>query len=211
MLASPMAFDFGRSYAGAIDRLDWSRVEALYREMEDEGRSMLADGGVDPSAISVTRSADMRYVGQGHEISVSMPLTGFTAPSFQEEMRVRFNDAYRKTFGRHLEDMSIEALNWRSTVAGPKPDVSIKLYREISGMSQRSGASVAQAVKSKRPVYFEEVKTYVETDVYDRFRLHPGMAVNGPAIIEENNSTTVLGPSGSAEIDDYHSLILHVR
>lgn len=210
MLASPMAFDFGRSYAGVIDRMDWSRVDALYREMDDEGRAMLVDGGVDPAAITVLRSADMRYVGQGHEISVSMPLTGLTAASFPEEMKTRFNDAYRKTFGRHLDGMPIEALNWRATVSGPKPEVSIKLYRDISDMDQRAGTTADQAIKGVRPAYFEEFKAYREIPVYDRFRLHPGMAVKGPAIIEENNSTTVLGPSGSAEIDDYHSLILHL-
>jgi N-methylhydantoinase A len=208
MLASPMAFDFGRSYAGAIDRLDWKRVKELYQEMEDEGRAMLADGGVDASAVSIVRSADMRYVGQGHEISVSIPLTGLTAPDFPEQMKTRFNDAYRSTFGRHLDDIAIEALNWRCTVRGPRPEVSIKLYKEISAVAQEKKGR--DPVKGRRQVYFEETKGYVETNVYDRFLLQPGMVVNGPAVIEENNSTTILGPSGTAEVDGYHSLILHV-
>jgi N-methylhydantoinase A len=94
----------------------------------------------------------------------------------------------------------LEALNWRSVVSGPRPDLTIS-----GGMA--SGAGAAPAPKKHRRAYFPEARGYVETPVYDRYALLPGVRLAGPAIVEERESTTVIGPGAAITVDEHRTLI----
>jgi len=85
----------------------------------------------------------------------------------------------------------IEALNWRVTTAGPAPDVTM----------QPSAPSSGSARKGTRRAWFAETQAYVETPVYDRYALGPGVKFSGPAIVEERESTAVVGPGGRCRVD----------
>src|SRR5437773_1992112 len=81
LLAAPLAFDFVRTGRQRLDHADWSAVNALFAEMEAEGRALLDRAGVAPSDVTVSRIAEMRYVGQGHEVEASLPLAELSAAS----------------------------------------------------------------------------------------------------------------------------------
>jgi N-methylhydantoinase A len=97
----------------------------------------------------------------------------------------------------------LEALNWRAVVSGPRPD-----FPGASAEGGRAGAiSGPPQTKSTRRAYFPEAGDYVQTPVYDRYALAPGARLTGPAIVEERESTTVVGPGAMLTVDAHRTLI----
>jgi len=198
-LVAPLAFDYVRSYPGALADLDWAHVTALLDEMADEGRATLAASGVPAAALTVRRSADVRYRGQGHEVAVPLPADalGADAPSVVED---GFMGVYRRLYGRVAEGVPLEAVSWRVVVSGPRP--SLELRAPAGG-----DTDAATARKGERPIYLPERGEHTVVPIYDRYRLAPGAAFNGPAIVEERESTAIIG-GGTITVDEYRNLIV---
>jgi N-methylhydantoinase A/oxoprolinase/acetone carboxylase beta subunit len=114
-----------------------------------------------------------------------------------------FEAEYRRRYGVFLSDRPIQALNWRLSVTGPRPDV--RLRTEDPGP-----ADAGAAVRTRRPAYFPESGGFVDVPVYDRDLLRPGMRADGPAIIEEREATTVVGPGDRLTVDAAGNLRLAV-
>ncbi|MGI8423783.1 MAG: hydantoinase/oxoprolinase family protein [Chloroflexota bacterium] len=196
VLAAPLAFDYVRSHYGVLAGLDWGAVDELYEEMEEEGRRVLARAGVQVDSVTVTRTADMRLYGQAHQISVPIPATRLDADS-AFVVAEGFERAYRALYGRTAPGVAVEAISWRVTVSGPRPSLSLR----------RTPAAAADAKKGERAVYFPETG-FTPTPVYDRYALAPGAAFEGPAVIEERESTAIIGPGASVRVDDQSSLVV---
>ncbi len=204
LLAAPLAFDFVRTAPQPLDQAQWEGVNRLYLEMEAEGRAILGAAGVTGSAVSIRRTAEMRYVGQGHEVEVPVPLGRLGGESL-ETLTQNFEVAYRALYGRTASGVAIEALNWRLVVSGPPHEMRM----EGSGGARATRGGRPDALKRRRPAYFAEARGFLETPVYDRYRLAPGATVEGPAIVEERESTAVIGPGGRVTVDE--TLALHVE
>jgi N-methylhydantoinase A len=197
LLAAPLAFDFARSAYGRLDALDWAQVNALLDEMAAEGRALLTRSGAPPDAITIERTAEMRYVGQGHEVAVPLPagrLGAGRAPAIAEA----FRRAYTALYGRPGPDVPLEVMHWRVTCSGPSPDVDPVAPRAAAGAAHTG----------QRPAYFPEAGGFVPTPVFDRYALTPGAVVRGPAIVEERESTLVVGPRGRARVDARLNIIV---
>ncbi len=224
LLAAPLAFDFVRTGQERLDRADWPAINRRFAEMEEEGRALLARAGVAPTDVGLARIAEMRYAGQGHEVECRVPLGALSTESLPA-ITASFESAYRALYHRLPQGVPIEALNWRLTVSGPKPtseptgrpepgrDVgagSARPARAEGGLTQaRSGsARGANPLKATRMAYFAEAGGFVETPVYDRYALRPGAGFTGPAIVEERESTAVVGPGGRCRVDDGLALIV---
>ena len=202
-LTAPLAFDFVRSWRGRLDALDWQRANALLAEMEAEGRTLLEQSGVAPEQIRHQRMADIRYVGQGHEIQVPLPggrLDGESIPGILRS----FEETYRRLYERLSESVPVEILNWRVVSSSPAPQVRLR-----AGENGQSAASTVR--KGTRRAYFPELGGYVETPVYDRYGLSPGASFAGPAIVEERESTVIVGPDGRFRIDEQLNLIIELQ
>jgi N-methylhydantoinase A/oxoprolinase/acetone carboxylase beta subunit len=202
-LAAPLAFEFVRAFPGRLDDIDWRDVAALFAELEHSGRAVLQDAGVDPTAITMARAADMRLVGQIHEITVPLPLEPPTARDLPA-IKQAFYGLYRELYSRAYERLPIEVVNWRLVATGPTP--SIRLERHAVPPER----SAETALKGHRPAYVPEAQGFVETPIYDRYRLPPGAQLQGPAILEEQESTVVIGPNDAAQTDVYLNLIIAV-
>ncbi|MBE7556960.1 MAG: hydantoinase/oxoprolinase family protein [Anaerolineales bacterium] len=199
-LSAPLAFDFVRSWPGRLDLLDWVRANTLLVEMEAEGQALLEASGVPAEAITHRREADMRYVGQGHEIRVPLPAGRLDAAHLPVLLSA-FEAVYRELYERLGPPVPVEVLNWRVVSSGPRPDLRLQVA------SATAGAGGA-ALKSERPAYFPEARDFVSTPVYDRYRLAPGTTFNGPAIVEERESTVIVGPGGRCRMDEHHNLVV---
>src|SRR4029453_4834967 len=119
-LSAPLAFDFVRSAPGRLDDLDWERINGLLDEMEAEGQALLVASGVPAKQIAQRRAAEMRYVGQGHEVSVPLP-AGRLGPEHAIELRAAFEAEYQRLYGRLGPPVPLEAITWRVVSSGPKP------------------------------------------------------------------------------------------
>jgi len=196
LVAAP-AIDYVRSYVSRLEQLDWDHLNGLFAEMEDEALAMLTDAGARPDEITMTRSADMRHIGQGFEISVSIP-SGSLSEGSLDPIRESFFNSYQKLFERTVRDVPTEAMSWRLAASAPIPNISLDFSGQTSDASRK--------LKGSRQVYFPETG-FTDCTVYDRYALRSGDTLKGPAVIEERESTTVIGPGGSASVDKYLSLI----
>ncbi len=202
LLVAPLAFDFVRSYYAKLDELDWSELNGIFEQMERVGTDLLVGSGAGPGEITHTRTADIRYVGQGHQISVPIP-DGTLSQVHLPDIRDEFDRVYKTLYGREGPPVELEALTWRVVSRGPRP------APVESGPEDRSGGAEA-ARKGERPAYFPSLGGFTETPVYDRYRLGPGTALRGPAIIEERESTAVIGPGGRAAVDERLNIVVLV-
>ena len=203
-LIVPLSFDFVRSHVARLGELDLDAINRLYAEMEDEGRRLLGRAGVRRGEVSVHRTCDMRYVGQGHEVNVAVPRGTLTGKGLQA-IRRNFERLYKKLFRRINPEYEIEALSWRLVVTGPKPELRLPRFPAAPG------ARVEDARKGMRPVYFAEAEGYVDCPVFDRYRLFEGVELEGPAIIEERESTVVVGPRARVAADPYLNLVMTIH
>jgi N-methylhydantoinase A len=197
-LAAPLAFDFVRTSYGRLDELDWEAVNAIFDELEASGRRILLDSGVADEDMSVSRAADFRYIGQGYEVRTPVP-RGRLTPELKEQMVAAFEQVYRQLYGREGPAVGVEVVNWRVQATGPKPHLSLNPDDVPAG-------SAHDAIKGERPVYHPEWREHRPTPVYDRYRLAPGTTIDGPAIVEERESTVVVGPGARFVIDQMRNL-----
>ncbi|HET7046378.1 MAG TPA: hydantoinase/oxoprolinase family protein [Gaiellaceae bacterium] len=187
-LTAPLAFDFVHSWRCPLDGVDWSRVNAFVAEMETEGATLLVESGLEPEQVSHTRYADLRYVGQGHEVRIALP-PGALGPD--ADLVGLFEREYERLFGRSGPGVPVEAINWRVVSSGPPPGL------ELGAIDVEAGA---EREREPRQAYFPALGGFVETAVYDRYALEPGARFEGPAIVEERESTLVVGPGQSVEV-----------
>jgi N-methylhydantoinase A len=198
LLAAPLAFDFVRTAVARVRALDWTLVGRLLQDMEQEGRDLLRQAGIADAEIKVERAADMRLIGQAHEITVELP-GAVPMPGDEVGLEQAFEATYTSLFGRTPPNVPIEVVSWRVRLAGPRPDLRLSM--------PLSAGDASRALKGERRAYFPELDGYHSTPVYDRYRLGPGAELRGPAIVEERESTVVIGPRGAARVDNVLNLI----
>jgi N-methylhydantoinase A len=201
LLAAEVRFDTSRSYVRRLDAIDPGYLASILDEMARQGAAVVREAGVG-GTLSVARSADMRYVGQGYELSVPIPegpVDGGTAAA----LRSAFDRVYGHRYGYSDPTAAVELVTAAVTVTGAGPEVRL-------GEQPPGARDIAQARKPSRPVYFPETRGYVECAIYDRGRLPVGGTIPGPAIVEEPESTTVLPPGTTAEIDRWANLLVKI-
>jgi N-methylhydantoinase A len=198
-LVAPMAFDFVRTYLTALPSIDFAHLNMIFEEMETRGRALLRQAGVPDEVMTVTRSADMRYLHQGFEINVPVA-GGRLSPDDIPRLQVSFDREYERMYKRLNPSVEVEALNWRVIVAGPRPIIRVK-------QTDHQSPPMEAMRRGERPAYFPEASGYVNCAVYDRYQLTPGMVLHGPAIVEERESTVVVGPGARVEVDAYHNVV----
>ncbi len=202
-LSAPLAFDFVRSWAVELNAIDWAQANRLLAEMEAEGEALLSNSGVARESITHRRAVDMRYVGQGHEIRVPLANGELSAIS-ASALKADFQQVYQELYERLGPPVNIELLNWRVVSSGPKPEVRL----EIKAVDTQTINSAADTQKGARQAYFPEANGFVETPIYDRYRMRPGLQFTGPAIIEERESTVIVGPGSDCQIDEHYNLVI---
>lgn len=202
-LSAPLAFDFVRSWRGQLGALDWAHANTLLREMEAEGARLLEASGVTAGAVRYRREADMRYVGQGHQIRVPLP-DGELNDAHLPALQAAFEAVYRELYERLGPPVPVEIINWRVVASGPEPELQLAVRAE------NATAEAGDAVKGARPAYFPETGGFTSTPIYDRYRLAPGAQFTGPAIIEERESTVIVGPGARCQIDAQWNLVVEL-
>ncbi len=190
-LAAPLSFDLVQSLPiefGA--NFDHDALNGLLGNLEARGRRHLGDAGVAFADVTVERSADMRLVGQMHEIAVPLP-AGLIGPNSLGAIEAAFKAAYSLRYTAVYQGALIEAITFRVRCAGPVPKLSL---HGATGGGDRAGR-----IKGVRQAWFEG--GYAKTTVYDRYALVPGDEFAGPAIIEEREATTVIAPGDRIVVD----------
>ncbi len=196
-LAAALSIDLVRSRHVELDAVQEAGAAATFAEMEEESAEVLRDSGVREDEIVHTRTLDMRFVGQGSEVEVEV---GPVAPDWQDDVRRRFAAQYEERFGTLAPvDVEVEVLTWRVTARGPNPEARLVLPAPDHAGDPLIGY---------RQAWFPEADGYVETAVYDRRLLAPSAAVEGPALVQEPESTLVLAPGVGCTVEKDGSLVV---
>ena len=145
----------------------------------------------------------MRYLGQGEHFNVPIP-DGSLEDRDLEEIKRRFNELYYDIFGYNDETKPIEVVNWRLTAYCPPPPIKLKRY-------EHRGGDLNEAIKGKREVFFPETKGFVDCRVYDRYKLFQGAVIEGPAVVEEQEATTLILPGDRAHVDEYCNMMIEMQ
>ncbi|MGG5889773.1 hydantoinase B/oxoprolinase family protein [Falsiroseomonas sp. HC035] len=200
-LAAPLAFEQSRSLISPLGKdVDWAAIGAALAGLEDQARGRLRAAGIAADAMRVERGAEMRLVGQLHQITVPLPEGAMEAGRLAE-IRARFIETYQRLYTRVVEGAEIELLSLRVRVVSPEPEIA------VSG-SVGSGDAGGEALKGRRPAWFDGA--FHDTPVYDRYRMKPGAMVAGPAIIEEREATTIIAPGDTLRVDAVMNLRITV-
>jgi N-methylhydantoinase A len=186
MLMAPARVDRVASLNVALVSVEWAEVASVFARLRAEADAVIATTGAELAAASAQRLADMRYVGQGSEITVALPDVLDAGV-----VRAAFEGGYRALYGRTPSGAAIQFVALRLALLAPMPG---------SGGRLAQATSRGPARKGTRAVWFPEANGLVETAVYDRYALRPGDAVVGPAVFEETESTLVIGPGGRASV-----------
>jgi len=199
---APRAFDLLRSHKVTLTASDFNEIEKILKELEDEAAKILKKQASEKD-IQFEKSLDMRFVGQGSETNVPIPGGDFTKMG-KEEVRRRFDEVYEKLYGRTYPDSEVEFINFK--VRASLPERFLHLPR-----IEQKGKSINEAIKGKRLAYSPIVRDFISYTVYDRYKLSPDAKFRGPAIIEEKESTVIVGEDASVLVDDFGFLWVDLK
>jgi N-methylhydantoinase A len=199
-LVSPVASEEITSYVARLDRLDWAHTNQFLTKMAEKGYDFLKRADISKQEATVIRIVEMRYVGQGHEISVTIPNGELSKQSLAEIER-RFVAEYQLRYQRTIANVPMEAVTWRVVVSGPSPEI------EPSHSVQNVGN---EYFKGTRKVFLPNQKQGIDCPVYDRYALPIGQKFEGPAIVEEMESTTVIGTDSAFEVDVHRNILIEL-
>jgi N-methylhydantoinase A len=192
LLRAPVAYETVRGRLMRLGSLEAASVNRLFAEMRAEAEAIVRRGA--PAAKLVEqRSAFMRYRGQGHEIAVTLPVRDLTAAD-RSTIRELFEAAYRRLYSRAIPGVEIEILSWVVAVRAPAEGQL--------GAPSRTRASKPKPA-SRRPIFDPHSGEFVEVDIYRRPDLAPGARISGPAVIAEDETSTVVSPRFDARIDRF--------
>ena len=166
--------------------------------MRSEGRAALSRADVDETDMRFVYQTDMRYVGQSYELTIPLSTGGLDSDDVVKVL-YRFHREHERAYGFNAEEEPVEFVALRLSAVGviPKPQLR-KVRRD----------ACADAIKETRPVYFAETDGRMNCPIYDRYNLGSGDEVEGPAIIEEVDSTTVIHPGYRGIVDEFGNLFL---
>lgn len=191
---APIAFDLTRSHRVALNDADFKQIEQLFEALEREGAAILqeADKGQE---IRFERTLMMRFVGQGAETDLAVESKPFDQWK-KVQIRALFDGVYQKLYGRTYPETPIEFVTFKVRASLPERPFRIPPL-------QNKGTSLEECLKGEREAFSLIQKKYIPYQVFDRFKLFAGAALQGPAIIEEKESTIVIGEDATASVDDY--------
>ena len=205
MLMSDLKHNFVRTYSKFLDEIDAKKFRTLFHEMEREATELLKSENIPEDSIQHVYSLDMRYVKQYHEVNVEVTKEELKKGNV-ESMANRFHPEHNRLYGYSLEEEGtpIELINLRLSSIGKtaKPKFREEKYDQ---------ENPAKALKKKRKVYLPQKKTFEEVPVYDGHKLRHGNRIEGPAIIEQVNTTTFVTPEFNVLCDKFGSYTMFLK
>src|SRR5699024_9411779 len=178
-------------------------INELFKEMEIEGSRLLESENIKEEKRIFIRTIDIRFKGQNYELSVPVELAELKWENIDNVIS-KFHEIHEKTYGYSDKLAKVEFVNYRLTACGKLPKVSLKKGNETDAQILSSNR--------KREVYFSEVEEpgFYNADIFQRTGLDTGDKINGPAIVEQLDSTILILPGQTGLVDPYQNLIINV-
>jgi len=203
MLVADLRRDFVNTWFMPLAEAWFPAMEEIYAEMERRGRDAVKDSRIAISGVAVQRAADMRYVGQEHAVTVELPIELFQNQD-RDGIKQRFDAVHATRYGYSAPGEKAEIVSLRSAVTG--------LLRKpaFEPIAKGEATPPQQAFRGTRGVHFTQGERHVDTPTYDRAKLTAGNRIEGPALIEEYASTTVVHPGDVVTVDAFGDLVIDI-
>ncbi|HEY4349019.1 MAG TPA: hydantoinase/oxoprolinase family protein, partial [Gaiellaceae bacterium] len=192
LLAAPVAIDFQQTAIWPLASAPWDRVTKLLEQLETRAIEALADTGARRDEASIVRSVEMRYVGQGYSVTVVLPEMLLDARA-GERIASAFEEIYGRLYGNLNPNVPIEFTTWWVSVEAPGSQPSL---------TRRQGITEGNPEKGKRPIYSLRDEEWVDAAVIDHYLVSPGYTFEGPAVVEQRESTCLIAPGDRAVVDE---------
>ena len=203
MLFSDLRYDYVRTWPTRLSDAAFEAIEPVYRELEAQGRAAVRKAAVEAAEVVVSRAADMRYVGQEHAVSVDLPMRLFEIHD-RGGIKAEFDKTHELRYGTSAPQEPAEIVSLRATVTG------IMNKPPLARVAEGKASPDAAAHTGTRPIYFASEGSFVDTPSYRRAALRAGNRIDGPAVVEEHASTTVLLPGDRLVVDGYGNLVITI-
>jgi len=205
MLMSDLKHNFVRTYSTFLSKIDVKKFRTLFHEMEKEAAALLKSENIPEDSIHHVYSLDMRYMKQYHEVNVEVTKEEMEKEDI-ESMANRFHPEHNRLYGYSLEEEGtpIELINLRLSSIGKT--TKLKFRKE-----EYDQENPEKALKKKRKVYLPQKKAFDEVPVYDGHKLSYGNKIDGPAIIEQVNTTTFVTPEFNVLCDKFGSYTMFLK
>jgi N-methylhydantoinase A len=203
LLVANIEHDQSRTFAVKADEADVERIVQVLAELDLLGQEKMQRDRVPAELVHVNHAADLRYVGQSYELEVPLPEILDTTCGAQAV--AAFHAAHQQVYGHNRPTHAVEFVNLRSVHSAPLPRPQLTV--------PAPSGSLEAACKGRRPAYFDEYQAYSDTPIYQRALLPLGAQFDGPAIVEQPDTTTVVYPGFTCRVDDAGNLLLtlHTR
>ena len=199
---APVAFDLTRSHRETLEDADFDQIEKLFKSLETEGAAILEQANQEQKII-FERTLMMRFVGQGAETDLHIDARPFDEWK-KEQIRERFDDVYQKRYGRTYPETPVEFVTFKVRASLPERPFRIPAL-------QTTTTSIKDCIKGQRRAFSLTQKEYIPFTVFDRFKLFAGASLSGPAIIEEKESTIIVGEDASASVDEFGFVWINMK
>jgi N-methylhydantoinase A/oxoprolinase/acetone carboxylase beta subunit len=205
LLASDVSYDFGRTLMITVRDADLDRIARCYAELEAQANAQLARDGFGASDMLLLRVADCRYAGQGYELRTAAPAGAIDA-GFLAGLTEAFHAEHRRQYGSSFADKPVQLVNARVVGLGRIPAL------RAPAIAVGGAVPASSALIGTREVVFEEAgrPRRLATRCWRRAKLEAGNQLEGPAIVEQMDSTTVIPPGLRACVDAYGNLVIEL-
>jgi N-methylhydantoinase A len=196
-LRAPVAYEITRSAVTSLEKFDAAPVNRLLGQMTTDARAVV-EPAIQGAKPTVRIIADCRYVGQGHEIRVTVPVRTL-ANADGAKLKAEFERVYEQVYGLRIPNQEAEAITWSVTVASK----AVKAKR-----AARVSAKAAPPPRGKRAIYDPALGKQASAPVYWRFDMPPGASIKGPAIIAEDETSTIVGANFRATVNSVGYIVM---
>ena len=200
LVMADIRHDFAQTKVFGGDAINSINIGPLFADLDAEGRAALDRDGVAATSQELQRSADFRYVGQAYEVNVAVP-EGELDEAAVAAIIQGFHDLHQQLYAHHHPEKTVEFVSGRVAAIGLMAAPSIQT-------AAKNGAR-AEPMETRK-VYFDEVGGFVDAAIYDRDTLSPGAQFEGPAVVEQIDTTTVIHPGQRVHVDELGNLMISI-
>jgi N-methylhydantoinase A/oxoprolinase/acetone carboxylase beta subunit len=203
LLATDMVYEYAATTYQKLSALDAEELERRFAELEAEARAQLEDDGIPPEQMLIQRVVDARYAGQGYELRVDVG-SGTIDEPWVEKLHADFHDIHEREYSRRFEESDIEVPNVRVRGVGLMPPL------KTAQLDHGEETPPEPALRHEGMAWFrvDGELSELPTRYYDRAALKAGNRVEGPAILHQYDSTTIIPPGLTASIDQFGNIVI---
>jgi N-methylhydantoinase A len=202
-LRAPISYEIVRSRLARLSSINVAEVNALFSDMRAQAQAIVRRGAPDAALIE-GRLAFMRYRGQGHEVMVPLP-GGRYGEKDSETFAHAFETAYRALYNRTIPGVEIEVVSWVLSLSAPVDTTPHPYPPPLAGEGREGGSPVTPHMPEPagQRSLFDPLAEFLQASLYRRCDLRPGSRIRGPAIIIEDETSTVVSPAFDAEVNGF--------